>query len=592
MRGLLGSASIQLGLASALFALGCASGDGLNTGGGGQGSVTVAQGSTVEASVGVGQGTTQQQASSSNVASASSSQGSGGGDPCAGGCAPNTYDIDNQPVTGQCGCEYQCEKTSDEDPIDASFTDDNCDGGDGLVEQCVYVWATMGDDTAAGTRTAPVATIQRALEIATANAVPAVCLSGDVYQTTTITVPSGVSIYGGFDPNDADFAFRRKAGIVSRVEAEGTVFLAQNINAETHIEGLTIFARMPLMAGMSTYGVRLEGGTADLYVRYNNIEAANGAPGSNGADGDAHAQFQAPSGDPGDPGCEGSGCGSGGVTLACQESGGNGGNGGYNNGNGGGGSPGSGGAAGGSPGGSARACFSQSNNGGPGTPGANGSSQGAAGSGGASIGVITSGLYFPAGGGNGQAGASGRGGGGGGGGGGGSCDVCVFGICSCECNQDTAGGGGSGGCGGLGGNPGARGGGGGGSFGIFAATGRLQIDGNSIVTRNGGNGGRGGNGAGGQLGGSGSAGGTSNDDSGGGGTGGKGGDGRAGGPGGGGGGGPSACLARGATVVYVWPGGNCTSGAAGLAGQGGTNPDGGLGGQGQPGMAGANLQLN
>ncbi|MFP6687451.1 MAG: hypothetical protein VB934_22220, partial [Polyangiaceae bacterium] len=62
--------------------------------------------------------------------------GAGGEDPCAMGCAMGTWDLDNNPLTGECGCEYICEKLSDDDPIDPNYADDNCDGGDGGVEQC------------------------------------------------------------------------------------------------------------------------------------------------------------------------------------------------------------------------------------------------------------------------------------------------------------------------------------------------------------------------------------------------------------------------------------------------------------------------
>src|SRR5690242_2311875 len=58
-------------------------------------------------------------------------------DPCAAGCPADTWDIDANPLTGTCGCEYSCVFVAANDPIDPAFTDDNCDGGDGMVEQCV-----------------------------------------------------------------------------------------------------------------------------------------------------------------------------------------------------------------------------------------------------------------------------------------------------------------------------------------------------------------------------------------------------------------------------------------------------------------------
>ena len=78
------------------------------------------------------------------------------------------------------------------DPIDPNFTDDNCDGGDGNVEQCVYVSTSQGDDTTGdGSRQSPLKTIGIAILKAKANAVPSVCLSGEVYNEA-VSVMSGM----------------------------------------------------------------------------------------------------------------------------------------------------------------------------------------------------------------------------------------------------------------------------------------------------------------------------------------------------------------------------------------------------------------
>src|SRR6185369_2923133 len=53
---------------------------------------------------------------------------------CGNGCPQNLWDIDGNPLTGVCGCEYKCTQTSASDAIDPNYTDDNCDGGDGLTE--------------------------------------------------------------------------------------------------------------------------------------------------------------------------------------------------------------------------------------------------------------------------------------------------------------------------------------------------------------------------------------------------------------------------------------------------------------------------
>lgn len=133
---------------------------------------------------------------------------------CSLGCAVDTWDVDANPLTGVCGCEYACTATSAADPYDAAFTDSNCDGGDGLVDACVYVSATLGADGAAGTRADPLRSIAAALVVAEANALPHVCLSSETFEEMFV-VPEGVTLVGRFDAFDPDFAFRRKAGVTT-----------------------------------------------------------------------------------------------------------------------------------------------------------------------------------------------------------------------------------------------------------------------------------------------------------------------------------------------------------------------------------------
>jgi hypothetical protein len=497
-----------------------------------------------------------------------------------------TWDVDGNPLTGVCGCEYQCTPSSpNTDPIDPNYNDDNCDGGDGVVEQCIYVSTVQGSDaTGDGTRFNPMKTIAGAIQQAQSKGVPAVCLSGENYYES-VQVVSGISIYGGFDQNDPDFKFRRSPNATTTVFAQGVVFNAPQIDQDTHIEGITIDAASLTMAGSSTYGVRLGGGMAQLFVRYNIINVSAGQNGTAGTDGSTLPQ-NTPANN-GGTGCQGTNCGAGGLQPNCTEFGGKGGDGGYNNGNGQSGFAGSGNASGGSGGTATQACYSKSPPGGPGQAGTD-ASQGTPGNGGANLGAIASGLYQPAAGGNGMTGGNGKGGGGGGGGGGGSCTLAGF----CSCNSDKGGGGGSGGCGGLGGTLGTGGKGGGGSFGVFAAGGKVVVTDNQITTGTGGNGGKGGNGSAGQPGSAGGTGGSGFDDSGNGGNGGKGGNGGAGGPGGGGGGGPSACLGRSGSTMATYATNSCTTGIPGLGAAGGTNPSGGTASPGFNGLAAPNLQIN
>jgi hypothetical protein len=469
------------------------------------------------------------------------------------------------------------------------------DAGSGTCP-CVYVSTSQGDDTSGtGSRQSPLKTIAAAIQKAQDNAVPSVCLSGEVYDEA-VTMVSGISVYGGFDQNDAGLKFRRSSNVTTTVNAPGVAFDAPQIDQETHIEGITINATAVAVPGASVYGVRLGGGTGQLFVRDNIIQAAAGSDGHAGSDGLANGNAQAPAGNNGQMGCTScSSNGAGGPQPMCTEFGGKGGTGGYDSGNGQAGSAGSGGALGGNPGVSSQMCSvfgaPKSGPGGPGNTGSDGS-QGTPGSGGAALGTVASSDYVPADGGSGLGGTNGKGGGGGGGGGGGAALACQFNICANQCNADRGGGGGSGGCGGLGGDDGLAGGGGGASFGVFALAGAVIVASNDITTHDGGKGGKGGDGAAGQSGGSGGTGGIAADDAGAGGNGKPGGSGGAGGPGGGGGGGPSACLGRAASVVFTFDTNTCTTGIPGFGGSGGTNPMGGFASDGQTGTASPNLQIN
>jgi hypothetical protein len=514
-------------------------------------------------------------------------------------CDEGTKDLDGSLLTGKGGCEYKCPvfPAKTDDPIDDKFLDENCDGSDGVVEGCVFVSTSIGsdDDAAAdGTRFKPYASIAKAIQVAATNKIPGVCVSGEIYNEQ-VTMVSGVSLYGGFDHKDSEFIFRRKADVTTTIRAKGTVILAPKIDADTHIEGLTLIADAPDESEEdgSVYGIRLGGGSAKLWIRSNNITVAAGRKGKDGENASPPASLTATGGVDGTDGKEkDDNSGKGGPAPVCEIPGGKGGDGGKDTSAGTDGSD----SPDGTPGGkgaSANGCTpalgDPGKKGDDGQPGADGG-QGEPGQGGLKLGTADQEkfLYTPAHGGDGKVGKNGKGGGGGGGGGGGSGAGLCFGA------WDKGGGGGSGGCGGLGGAFGRGGRGGGGSFGVFVSSGKAEVDRNKIKTGNGGDGGKGGDGNIGQSGGPPSNGGKHSDDSGPGGKGGKGGKGGTGGPGGGGGGGPSACVGFdfNKANVNISTDGSCSTGAPGLGGQGGTNPEGAKANAGENGQTGEKVGFN
>jgi hypothetical protein len=222
--------------------------------------VTIASSSVTSGSGGQGGDDATASSSASSSSGEGGAGGQGGADPCAMGCAAGLVDLDGDAATGECGCEYACTKLSDDDHVDAAFTDDNCDGSDGVVADCVYVSKKLGNAMSDGTRKVPLDTLDAALKLAVGSGKKAVCVAGTVdgaIHDGPVTLASGVSLYGGFDAEDPTFAFRRSDKVPTVLRAEGVVVLASAIDVDTHLEGFELRAlKTPLFSG-TTYGVRL-----------------------------------------------------------------------------------------------------------------------------------------------------------------------------------------------------------------------------------------------------------------------------------------------------------------------------------------------
>jgi len=422
-----------------------------------------------------------------------------------------------------------------------------------------YFVSPTGGDNNAGTRGAPFATLQAALDAADGQG-----NGGDVYLAAgtyvgSVTLRSRVSIYGGFDAAtwDRDVA-------VFRPVIQGGPIAMQGVQANTlTLEGIEIVAADAADSGQSSVGILLDN-SSDVVIRMNRIltgmgfigrrgaTGGNGAPGTKGSNGTASGICTPPRGG-----------GGGGGSPISGRNGGGGGNGGAFGGFDGGDGAGSGGGDNGTGGGT----------GAQGTAGGGGdaASEGAAGAAGATVGAVTGTGYVPTRAGNGGAGGHGWGGGGGGGGGGS--------VVACGGGGGGGGGGGSQGFGGQGGE------GGGGSIGIvLAGTSNADLTDNEIVLADGaaggsgGNGGNGGNGGGVGTGGAGGNGGAAGRNGGAGSRGGHG------GGGGGGLGGPSYGLLEGVDASSFRDNNAVTLGAGGAGGPGGTSLA--TGRNGAPGVAG------
>jgi hypothetical protein len=484
-------------------------------------------------------------------------------------CAADTYDLNFDPADG---CEYKCHFVSASDPFDDTYTDENCDGSDGNMSQCVFVDPTRGTDSASGGSPGnPLRSAAYAIPLAAA-AAKSVCLASGVYSTS-LTLASGVNVYGGFDGNAG---FVRTKGLATTFNAIDTGIVADKIAAKTEVLGLSFMVKADSQQGSSAYGLRYTGSTAELVltnVTFDVGAGTSGADGADGASGEPGTDGNPPSaklvvesggaaqamtcGGTSEPTASGGAGGAGGKygttgTVRTGEAG-------KDGSTGGGGA--SGGAAGTVPGSGYTDCTTiTSTNAGNGTSGVNAASIATGGAGGSASSKFDTSCRFQPG--NGASGARGTPGAGGGGGGGAAAPINT-GLCGIV----HGGGGGGGGAGGCGGEGGGGGKGGGASIGICATGGTLRLVNTLTKVAVGGKGGKGNSGgAAGGSGGTGAAGADGNSGGGKGGAGGKGGRGGAGGPGGGGAGGSSLCAALGQKVTYAATNSTCAPLAGGAAG--------------------------
>lgn len=411
--------------------------------------------------------------------------------------------------------------------------------------------STSGSDSDAGTRAAPFASIQAAIEAADEEG-----NGGDVYVAGgsydgSIVLRSGTSVYGGFDDTD----WRRDV-TASRpvIQGERTAMWGMEANDLT-IEGLEIFAADGDDPGESSVGVFLHNSSGVL-LRHNRIMAGAGGAGRVGTAG--------PNGRSGHDGFDGTDAGT--CSTSTPKAGGSGGT---NSWDADGGDGGTGGLFGGFDGSDGEGIDGDGGDGGSVGEAGGAASDGIGGSGGTTISLDENGFRAS----SGTTATNGSHGSGGGGGGGGNGN----GVGGC------GGGGGGGGGGGELGRGGFGGGGGGGSIAILlGGTTGATLHENELETADGGAGGDGGRGGNGGARGERGAGGDSGFLVG---AGSRGGHGSAGGHGGGGGGGmggSSFGILEDGEATSSRDGNVFTLGEAGAGGAAGPS-DGDAGGSGIPG---------
>jgi hypothetical protein len=437
--------------------------------------------------------------------------------------------------------------------------------------QAVFVATPpFGNDTNSGSNLSPVATLGKAMELASAapQKKRVYVAKGTYLLAAPLELLPGVSLYGQFDGTTN---WTRSVENTTVLAGSTTAITAHDLGAETHLEGFTILSADAGAPGESSYGIRVTGGTHPLFIRFNTIIAGAGALGRNGSSGpEGLAGGLGGQGQEGRMDGEDGGRKPGpGGQSSCGPNGGEGGWGGVRA-NGFDGLPGVGwsgiadapGAPG--PGGPYTRSGSGNNglNGVKGVDGVHGTNVPPV----VRLGSLSPTGYVPA---RGTAGLPGVDGGGGGGGGGGAAAVASeYSDTPYWANGGGGGGGGGGGCRGAVGEGGA---GGGGSFGLFVFDADVQAVENRFQTSQGGRGGDGGSGGLGGAGGPGGIRGGAIKPGGKGGYGGAGGNGGAAGCGSGGPGGPAIGIVYSSNSRLGLVDNEFQLGAGGDGGHGGSN---------------------
>lgn len=463
---------------------------------------------------------------SSGVESTSSSSGADTGTTSGD---ETTGDTGTGEETGTTGC-------GDIDPPDADNTDENCDGIDGVLDNSVFVATPVngGSDLNDGrSPDTPVSTLDQAISIAMACATPCDVLISSGTYNETVTVASGVSMFGGYDPGTWDRDIVANAVTIRGVEAR--TLIAEDLDARVEVDGVTIEGLDFADQGQSTYAVWVSGVQDDLFeLDFVRVIAGNGGSGIDGTNGDGGAT--------GGSGANASGINGGaGGTSACGATGGAGGSA-FDCGNtaagdgSAGGDPVDGGDGGNQGTNTCGGCNDEAGNGSPGSVGGSGGPGTPADAANDPVGTFMGGVWAGSMGASGSRGLNGTGGGGGGPGGSDRDNIL------CGNQTDEGGGGGGGGAGGCGGLEGTGGGPGGGSFGVVVIDSNIAITRSEIEVGNGGIGGAGGDG--GDGGGGGGFGTGANGQE-------EGGNGREGAPGGNGGGGSGGSGGCGGSAVGI-----------------------------------------
>lgn len=190
-----------------------------------------------------------------------------------------------------CTPQHQCACHSTVDEPDDLFQDTNCDGIDGDASASVFV-STSGDDSNPGTRSAPVATLAHAQEVARVTGKHFVLVMAGTYVAPALWVDA-LNLIGGYDAH-----WGRSAALNARavLNAPWYGMLVRNVSWPMTLESVVIRGAAPFIEGTGAQALTIMNAQGNLvHLRHLELVAADGligragTPGAPGLDGQAGA---------------------------------------------------------------------------------------------------------------------------------------------------------------------------------------------------------------------------------------------------------------------------------------------------------------
>ncbi len=176
-----------------------------------------------------------------------------------------------------------CSDPSEPDMPDALGEDSNCDGADGTLGIDVYVNPENGDDSNSGTPQSPVATLERAVELARARD-GSVLVSAGVLAPNPLSLDTDLRVFGGYDSSFLGKPERHETTI--KTGAEG--WSIESIGS-VELHGLTVLGANAQFTttehAASTFALVLD--VSDALLQDVNLEAGDAVSGINGEPGEA-----------------------------------------------------------------------------------------------------------------------------------------------------------------------------------------------------------------------------------------------------------------------------------------------------------------